>query len=73
MIKLDVTEAQEVHSMVLFWMYAEIRWTYLVDNGFRKVNAASKFDSYVVELVDMVIIVGTQWKNSITLCLIKGT
>lgn len=73
MIKLDVTEAQEVHSMVLSWMYAEIRWTNLVDNGFRKVNAASKFDSYVVELVDMVIIVGTQWKNSITLCLIKGT
>lgn len=73
MIKLDVTEAQEVHIMVLSWMYAEIRWTNLVDNGFRKVNAASKFDSYVVELVDMVIIVGTQWKNSITLCLIKGT
>lgn len=73
MIKLDVTEEQEVHSMALPCNYTEVRWTNLADNGFRKVNAASKFDSYVVELIDMVIIVGTQRKNRITLCLVKGT
>lgn len=73
MIKLDVTVAQEVHSMALSCNYTEIRWTNLVDNGFRKVNAASKFDSYVAELIDMVIVVGTQRKNRITLCLIKET
>lgn len=73
MIKLDVMEAQEVHSMSLSCKYTEIRWTNLVDNGFRKVNIASKFDSYAVELIDMGIIVGTQRKNRITLCLIKGS
>lgn len=73
MIKLDVTVAQEVHSMVLSCNYPEIRRTNLVDNGFRKVNAASKFDSYAAELIDMVIVAGTQQKNRITLCLIKGT
>lgn len=51
MIKLDVTEAQEVHSIAFSCNYTEIRWTNLVDNGFSKVNVASKFDSYVVELI----------------------
>lgn len=73
MLKLDVTETQEAHGMALSCCYTEIRWKNLADDGFGKVNAASRFDSYEVELIDMVIIVGTELKNRITLCLIKGT
>lgn len=73
MLKLDKTEAQEAHSTAVSCCFTAIRWTNLADDGFWKVNAASRFDSYVVDLINMVIIAGAQLKNRITLCLIKGT